>query len=123
MYVRVRYPGSADCAARPRRDCCCDCGRVVAVHAGRRSAACRGRRVVVAGTVAPRKRVVTVVFQQRIRGRWRKVGHARGAHARAGASRTSFVPAFRAAYRYYAVAKSDLDTDRGASKIRSLRVR
>jgi hypothetical protein len=26
-------------------------------------------------------------------------------------------------YRYYAVVRSDLDTDRGASKMRSLRVR
>jgi hypothetical protein len=33
------------------------------------------------------------------------------------------VPAFRASYRYYAVAKSDLDTDRGASEKVSLRVR
>jgi hypothetical protein len=42
---------------------------------------------------------------------------------RRGRFESSFVPAFRAAYRYYAVAKADLDTDRGASEIRSLRVR
>jgi hypothetical protein len=78
--------------------------------------------MVVAGTIAPRKRTVTVVFQQRIRGRWRKVG-ARSVRTRRGRFETSFVPAFRAAYRYYAVARADLDTDRGASKIRSLRVR
>jgi hypothetical protein len=65
---------------------------------------------------------VTVVFQQRVRGRWRKVG-TRTARARLGRFETSFVPAFRAAYRYYAVVRSDLDTDRGASKMRSLRVR
>jgi hypothetical protein len=33
------------------------------------------------------------------------------------------VPAFRASYRYYAAVKSDLDTDRGATKYVSLRVR
>ena len=59
----------------------------------------------------PRKRVVTVVFQQRVRGRWRKVG-TRAVRTRRGRFETSFVPAFRAAYRYYAVARSDLDTDR-----------
>ena len=78
--------------------------------------------MTVAGTVAPRKRVVSVVFQQQIRGRWRKVG-ARTVRTRRGRFETSFVPAFRAAYRYYAVAKADLDTDRGASELRSLRVR
>ena len=82
----------------------------------------RGRRVQVAGRVAPRKRLVTVVFQQRIRGHWRKVG-TRTVRTRRGRFKTSFVPAFRAAYRYYAAVRSDLDTDRGASEIRSLRVR
>jgi hypothetical protein len=33
------------------------------------------------------------------------------------------VPGFRAGYRYYAVVKSDLDTDRGASERRALRIR
>jgi hypothetical protein len=33
------------------------------------------------------------------------------------------VPAFRASYRYYAAVASDLDTDRGATKYVSLRVR
>jgi hypothetical protein len=33
------------------------------------------------------------------------------------------VPAFRAAYRYAAVVKSDADTDRGSTGWRSLRVR
>ena len=36
---------------------------------------------------------------------------------------TSFVPAFRASYRYYAAVRSDLDTDRGATKTVSLRRR
>jgi hypothetical protein len=63
-----------------------------------------------------------VVFQQQVRGRWRTVGR-RAARTRRGRFATSFVPEFRASYRYYAVAKSDLDTDRGASERRSLRVR
>ncbi len=74
------------------------------------------------GRVAPRKRVVNVIFQQRIGSRWRTVGR-RAARTRRGRFATSFVPAFRARYRYYAVAKSDLDTDRGATKPVVLRVR
>jgi hypothetical protein len=57
-----------------------------------------------------------------VHGHWRKVG-TRAARAHRGRFETSFVPAFRAAYRYYAVVGSDLDTDRGASVIQSLRVR
>jgi hypothetical protein len=121
MYVRVRYPGSADVrgAASPRLLLNL---RPVLTFTRPPKRGVRGRRVVVAGTVAPRKRTVTVVFQQRVRGHWRKVG-TRSARTRRGRFETSFVPAFRAAYRYYAVARSDLDTDRGASKIRSLLVR
>jgi hypothetical protein len=78
--------------------------------------------VSVKGGVGPRKRIVNVVFQQRIHGRWRVVGR-RAARTRRGRFGTSFVPAFRASYRYYAVAKSDLDTDRGASTVVPLRVR
>jgi hypothetical protein len=121
MYVRVRYPGSADVrsAASPRLLLNL---RPVLTFTRPPKRGVRGRRVVVAGTVAPRKRTVTVVFQQRIRGRWRKVG-TRSARTRRGRFETSFVPGFRAPYRYYAMARADLDTDRGASKIRSLRVR
>ena len=72
--------------------------------------------------MAPRKRVVNVVFQQRVRGRWRTVGR-RAVRTSKGRFATSFVPAFRASYRYYAAVKSDLDTDRGATKPVALRVR
>ena len=81
-----------------------------------------GVRVAVRGAVAPRKRTVRLVLQQRIRGRFRKVG-ARAVRARQGSFRTSFVPAFRGLYRYAIVAKSDDDTDRGSSGWRMLRVR
>jgi hypothetical protein len=121
MYVRVRYPGSVDIrgSASPRLLLNL---RPVLGFTRPPKRGVRGRRVVVKGTVGPRKRTVSVVFQQRIRGRWRKVG-TRSVRTRRGRFETSFVPGFRAAYRYYAVAKSDLDTDRGASVIRSLRVR
>jgi hypothetical protein len=121
MYVRVRYPGSAEVRGSASPKLLLNLRPVLTFNRPPRRGV-RGRRVTVAGTVAPRKRVVSVVFQQRIKGRWRKVG-ARSARTRAGRFETSFVPAFRAKYRYYAVAKADLDTDRGASEIRSLRVR
>ena len=79
-------------------------------------------RVAVSGRVGPRKRVVYLVLQQRVRGRYRTVG-TRAVRARAGSFESSFVPAFRALYRYAVVAKSDDDTDRGSTGWRALRVR
>jgi hypothetical protein len=121
MYVRVRFPGNADVRGtssprlllrlRPR-----------VAFTRPPTKARRGRRVSVKGTVAPRKRVVNVLFQQRIRGRWRTVGR-RAVRTSRDRFATSFVPAFRASYRYYAAVKSDLDTDRAATKKVSLRVR
>jgi hypothetical protein len=121
MYVRVRYPGSADVRGSTSPQLLLNLRPQLSFDRPPRRAV-RGRRVLVAGTVAPRKRVVTVVVQQRIRGSWRRVG-TRAARTRRGRFTTSFVPAFRAAYRYYAVARSDLDTDRGASEFRTMRVR
>jgi len=121
MYVRVRYPGNADVRGSASPRLLLNLRPVLSFERppGR---GVRGRRVVVAGRVGPRKRVVNVVFQQLTRGRWRKVG-TRAARTRRGRFETSFVPAFRARYRYYAVVRSDLDTDRGASELRALRVR
>jgi hypothetical protein len=121
MYVRVRFPGSADVRAVSSTRLLLRLSPVVSLTRAPRSGS-RGHRVSVSGTVAPRKRIVNVVFQQQVRGRWRTVGQ-RAARTRRGRFATSFVPEFRASYRYYAVAKSDLDTDRGASERRSLRVR
>jgi hypothetical protein len=121
MYVRVRYPGSTDVRGASSSRLLLNLRPVLAFDRPPRRGL-RGRPVLVAGTVAPRKRVVNVVLQQQIRGRWRKVG-SRAARTRRGRFSASFVPAFRASYRYYAVAKADLDTDRGASKMQSLRVR
>jgi hypothetical protein len=121
MYVRVRYPGSAELRGAASARLLLRL-RPVLAFTRPPTRASRGRRVSVKGTVGPRKRIVNVVFQQRIRGRWRIVGR-RAVRTRRGRFATSFVPAFRARYRYYAVAKPDLDTDRGASEPVRLRVR
>jgi hypothetical protein len=121
MYVRVRYAGSADVRGSASTRLLLRLRPVLAFTRHPRSGA-RGRRVEVGGTVAPRKRLVSVVFQQQVRGGWRTVG-TRTARTRRGRFGTSFVPGFRARYRYYAVARSDLDTDRGATKPVPLRVR
>jgi N-acetylmuramoyl-L-alanine amidase len=121
MYVRVRYPGTAEVRGAASQRLLLRLRPLVALTRAPTSAS-RGRRVSVKGTVAPRKRIVNVVFQQQVRGRWRIVGR-RAVRTSLGRFATSFVPAFRARYRYYAATRSDLDTDRGASTIVQLRVR
>ena len=121
MYVRVRFPGSADVRGVSSRRLLLRLSPVLSFTRAPRSGR-RGSRVTVSGTVAPRKRIVTVVFQQQVNGRWRTVGQ-RAPRTRRGRFATSFVPGFRSSYRYYAVARADLDTDRGASERRALRVR
>ena len=120
MYVRVRYPGSANLRSSSSPRLLLRLRPVVSFIKPRKRWQ-RGRRLVLKGTVAPRKRIVNVVLQQRIRGRWRKVGR-QVVRARRGRFRTSFVPAFTARYRYYAAVKTDLDTDRAATEMISLRV-
>ena len=86
MYVRVRYPGSADVRGSASPRLLLNLRPVLELQPSatpRRARAARGRWQA---RWAPRKRVVTVVFQQRVRGHWRKVG-TRAARARAGASR------------------------------------
>jgi hypothetical protein len=121
MYVRVRFPGSAELrgSSSPRQLLRL---RPVVAFTKPPTRAARARRLVLKGTVAPRKRVVSVVLQQRIGGRWRKVG-TQAVRTTRGRFRTSFVPGFDARYRYYAAVRSDDDTDRGATKFVSLRVR
>jgi N-acetylmuramoyl-L-alanine amidase len=121
MYVRVRFPGSADVRAASSPRLLLRLRPRVAFTRPPKTGS-RRRRLSVKGTVAPRKRVVSVVFQQRVRARWRTVGR-RAVRTARGRFMTSFVPAFRASYRYYAAVASDLDTDRGATKYVSLRVR
>jgi hypothetical protein len=81
----------------------------------------RGRKVAVSGTVSPRKRTVYIVLEQRVRGVWKRVG-VRGVRARKGAFTGTFTPQYRARYRYSVVVRPDLDTDRGSSVERVLRV-
>jgi hypothetical protein len=121
MYVRLRYPGQAELAGATSARLLLHLRPVVRL----RRAAGRGRQgvhVAVQGGVGPRKGRVHVVLQQRIRGRFRTVG-VRAVRTRKGRFATSFVPAFRALYRYAVVVKSDDDTDRGSTGWRSLRVR
>jgi hypothetical protein len=121
MYVRVRYAGNAEVRAAASSQVLLRLRPVLAFTKPPTSAT-RGRRLTVKGTVGPRKRVVSVVFQQQVNGGWRTVGR-RAARSRRGRFSTSFIPAFRASYRYYAVATPDLDTDRGASARMPLLVR
>jgi hypothetical protein len=121
MYVRVLFPGSTDVRAVSSARLLLRLSPVLGFTRPATTAR-RGRRVTVRGTVAPRKRIVNVVFQQQVRGRWRIVGR-RSVRTVRGRFSTSFVPAFRASYRYYAVTKSDLDTDRGATRPVTLTVR
>ena len=121
LYVRLRYPGQAELGGATSARLLLRLRPVVELRRPARRGK-RGARVRIAGTVGPRKRLVHLVLQQRIRGRFRTVG-VRGVPARGGSFKSSFVPAFRAVYRYAVVAKSDADTDRGSSGWRTLTVR
>ena len=122
MYVRLRYPGQAELrgayssrlllrlrpgdhaapAAEPRQR------RGARARAGQRrtaqAAVHRGAPAADARALPHRRR-------------------AKPVRARKASFATSFVPAFRAVYRYAVVAKSDDDTDRGSTGWRTLRVR
>jgi hypothetical protein len=74
-----------------------------------------GVRVPVGGLVKPRKRYVYLVLQQERGGRFRNV-LVRKVRTKRGRFATSFTPAFVDRYRYYVVAKSDDDNDRGRSE-------
>jgi hypothetical protein len=82
----------------------------------------RNKPVTVGGTVAPRKHGVYIALQEQLTsGRWKRVG-LRLVHPRKGAFSATFVPEDRARYRYYAIVKSDLETDRALSVQQPLRV-
>jgi hypothetical protein len=120
MYVRFRFPGLTAVPGATSARLLLRLRPVIKLRKPA-SRGRRGERVPVRGSVGPRKRYVWVVLQQRIRGHFRKVG-ARAVRTRAGRFSSSFVPAFRATYRYAVVAKSDIDTDRGSTGWRKLRV-
>ena len=92
LYVRLRFPGQAELR---RSDLLA--AAAAAAPGGRAAPArpprpARGARVRIAGTVGPRKRLVHLVLQQRIRGRFRTVG----VRARAGPRAGSFKQLVRA---------------------------
>ena len=120
MYVRLRFPGGADLRGATSARLLLRLHPVVTLKRPPRSAR-RGRRVALAGTVGPRKPWLRVMLQQRIHGRFKTVG-SKAVRARRGRFSTSFVPAFRATYRYAVVVRSDDDTDRGSTGWRTLRV-
>jgi N-acetylmuramoyl-L-alanine amidase len=121
MYVRMRFPGRPDLGGAFSTRLLLRLRPVIEVQRPRKRAR-RWESVPVRGTVAPRKRLLRVVVQQHVNGRYRKVS-AKTVRARRGRFETSFVPGFRDRYRYSVVAKADDDTDRGSSGWLPLRVR
>jgi hypothetical protein len=120
MYVRVRFGGDGGLRGSGSSPLLLRLYPTITIdRPPRRGQA--GRAVRVAGRVAPRKRVLRLVLQQRQRGSWRRVG-GRTVLARRGRFETSFVPSAAGRYRFYVVAKSDLDTDRGSSDAHELSV-
>jgi hypothetical protein len=121
MYVRLRFPGRTELRGAASSRLLLRLRPTIVLRRPR-SRALRGTAVPVEGTIGPRKRLVHLVLQQHVRGRYRTVG-TRAVRARLGRFRASFVPAFRDRYRYAVVVKSDDDTDRGSTGWISLRVR
>ena len=120
MYVRVRYPGRAPLRRATSTRLLLHLHPVILVTERPRRGV-RGEPVVIGGSVGPRKPVLRLVVQQQRGTRWRKV-YARNVRARRGLFETSFTPSRSGRYRYYLVAASDLDTDRGATERYPLRV-
>ena len=118
-YLRVRWRGSATLRGASSARLLVHVSPLVSIDAPLATGR-RGERLVVSGMVAPRKRFVHLVLQQRIDGRYRRVG-VRRVQARRGRFSSSFVPGFAARYRYFVVVKPDLDTDRGISQVVDLR--
>jgi hypothetical protein len=113
MYVRTRFQGHAGLRGSGSSRLLLRLRPLITIDRPPTRARARSP-VSITGRVAPRKRVLRLVLQQRIRGGWRKVG-ARTVLARRGLFSTSFVPRSTGRYRFYVAAKSDLDTDRGSS--------
>jgi hypothetical protein len=121
MYVRMRFPGRPDLRGAFSSRLLLRLRPVIELRRPRKRARA-GASVPLSGTVGPRKRVLRLVLQQHVGGRYRKVG-AKTVRARRGRFETSFVPAFRDRYRYSVVAKADDDTDRASTGWLPLRVR
>jgi hypothetical protein len=120
MYVRTRFRGHGELSGSGSSRLLLRLRPLITIDRPPRRARV-GRIVPVTGRVAPRKRLLRLVLQQRVRGAWRKVG-ARAVLARRGVFGTSFVPRSSGRFRFYVAAKSDLDTDRGSSEPAELSV-
>jgi len=113
MYVRVRYRGRGELGGARSTRLLLHVRPLIAID----TAPTRGKtglKVPVTGRVAPGKGAVYLVLQQNVDGHFRQVG-VRAVRVRRGHFEGSFVPGFRALYRFYVVAKTDDDTDRGRS--------
>jgi hypothetical protein len=121
VYVRLRYPGRAELRRATSSRLLLHLRPRIALRSPAPSGA-RGERVLVAGTITPRKRFVTLVVQQLIGDRYRKVG-AYSVRARRGRFSGYFVPASSGRYRYAVVSVNDADTDRASTGWLALRVR
>jgi N-acetylmuramoyl-L-alanine amidase len=120
MYVRLRFRGRGDLRGSASSPLLLRLHPVITIDRPPTEAAA-GRAVRLTGAVAPRKRVLRLVLQQRVGERWRKVG-TRTVLARRGRFTTSFVPRTPGRYRFYVVAGADLDTDRASSDAHELSV-
>jgi hypothetical protein len=120
MYVRLRFRGRGDLRGSASGRLLVRVHPVITIDRPP-AGATAGRTVRLTGAVAPRKRVLYLVLQQRVGERWRKVG-TRTVLARRGRFSTSFVPRTAGLYRFYVVARADLDTDRASSDAHELSV-
>jgi hypothetical protein len=120
MYVRLRFRGHADLRGSGSSRLLLRVHPVITIDRPPTRARA-GRPVRLTGSVAPRKRLLRLVLQQRLGAGWRKVG-TRTVLARRGRFATSFVPEAAGRYRFYVVAPADLDTDRASSAAYELSV-
>jgi N-acetylmuramoyl-L-alanine amidase len=120
MYVRLRFRGHRDLRGSGSSPLLLRVHPVITIDRSPTEATA-GRAVRLTGAVAPRKRVLRLVLQQRVGERWRKVG-TRPVLGRRGRFTTSFVPTTPGRYRFYVVARADLDTDRASSDAHELNV-
>jgi hypothetical protein len=118
MYVRLRFRGHGDLRGSASARLLVRVHPVITIDPPP-AGATAGRTVRLTGAVAPRKRVLYLVLQQRVGERWRKVG-TRTVLARRGRFSTSFVPRTAGRYRFYVVARADADTDRASSDAHEL---
>jgi N-acetylmuramoyl-L-alanine amidase len=120
MYVRVRYGGRSGLRRSTSPRLLLQLRPLITLKEPP-SLGARREPVQLRGTVGPRKRLLTLVVQKLVSGRYRKE-LARTVRARRGRFATSFTPRRAGVYRYYVVARPDLDTDRGASARQVIRV-